>query len=281
MCFCSLCSDILNIEESEYSNSLKNGAWAKVSWLDAGIWDPWIPDFRGNHSRYSGFEIFKQRNKCEHDSDSESLLTLWPPRTYMALKGHTYCTICDVISFSVRRYFWQLSTREEGNLAKHAQMRPIGWIELEFQANNLWTLRYKIKGKFALPTDGSLTIKISTFRDAWAKTLHRQERLLKGQQTDQKKKTDKKETKRTGLRIKKKKSRQVVFFSFKNCRNFNQCACTNSNSQILLQMARGFSFPSCGRCFDCSASIWLDNGHEMAFVPWKSVFLVEIWESKG
>ena len=72
-------------------------------------------------------------------------LTLWPPRTHIdALKGHTYCTICDVISFSVRRCFWQLSAREEGNLAKYAQMRPIGWIELEFHANNLWTLRYVI-----------------------------------------------------------------------------------------------------------------------------------------
>ena len=198
-----------------------------------------------------------------------------------ALKGHTYCTICDVISFSVRRCFWQLSAREEGNLAKHAQMRPIGWIELEFHANNLWTLRYKIKGKFALPTDGYLTIKISTFRDAWAKTLHRQERLWKGQQTDPKK-TDKKETKSTGLRIKKKKSRQVVFFSFKNYVEISISA--HAQTQILkyfYKWQEGSVFQAADNVIDCSASIWLDNGHKMAFVPWKSIFSVEIWESKG
>ena len=147
---------------------------------------------------------------CKFNALSRLLLTLSLPRTYLyVLKGHAYSTICDVISFSVRRYFWQSSARKGGNLAKHTHMRPIGWIELEFHANNLWTLRYKIKGKFALPTDGYLTMKISTFREAWAKTWHRQERLVKGQQNRPKKKTDKKETKRTGLRIKKEKSRQV------------------------------------------------------------------------
>ena len=131
-----------------------------------------------------------------------------------ALKGHTYCTICDVISFSVRRCFWQLSAREEGNLAKHAQMRPIGWIGLEFHANNLnFTLQNQRKispSHRRLLDDQNFHIprRLGENFASSKKTMKRS--------TNWPKKTDKKETKRMGLRMKKKKSRQVVFFSFKN-----------------------------------------------------------------
>ena len=89
-----------------------------------------------------------------------------------------------------------------------------------------------------------------------------------------KKKTDKKETKRTGLRIKKKKSRQVVFFSFKNAL-IEISISAHARTQILkyfYKWPEGLVFRAADDVIDCSASIWLDNGHKMAFVPLKKRF---------
>ena len=68
--------------------------------------------------------------------------------------------------------------------------------------------------------------------------------------------------------MKKKKSRQVVFFSFKNYVEISISA--HARTQILkyfYKWQEGLVFRAADGVIDCSASIWLDNGHKMAFVP--------------
>ena len=59
------------------------------------------------------------------------------------------------------------------------------------------------------------------------------------------------------------------------CRNFDKIAVRIPGTQILkyfYKWQEGLVFRAADDVIDCSASIWLDNGHKMALVAWKSVF---------